>query len=54
MQVLGAEAAVAGEALVGTPSAAHAPLAAPAAAARIVTARMPSLMMADPYPYRSS
>ena len=47
--VLGAEAAVAGEALVGTASAARASTAHKTpAAARIVAAKMPSFVMAAP------
>src|SRR5215510_11436198 len=48
-EALGAEAAMAGEVAVGGISAAHAPLAAPAAA-MIVAAKMPSLVMAAPLP----
>src|SRR5215831_671054 len=49
VHVLGAEAAAAGEAIVGTLSAAHASVshAAPAAA-RIVTTKMPSFVMGAP------
>jgi hypothetical protein len=48
VHVLGAEAKAVVEALVGVVSAAHAPLAVAAAAARIVAARVPSLSVVAP------